>query len=268
MTDATIRLGRLSTPEILRAQRNVLAALILRDVKTRFGSAPGFLIAIAWPLTHILVLLGINVYFGRVHPYGESAVLWFAVSLTPFQIVAYVSRFMLKGLLNNRQLLGFPAINVIDILVSRVLIEIIVAACVVGSIVVILASLDVDFMPLDIPMAFGAFSSALMLGIGMGILNSIIAMMFPIWSTIFTLSLILLWLTSGAYFVPSTLNGTLQIYLSYHPMLHCIEWAREAWFSGYHSMLLDKAYVVTFGLFTICGGLVLERLMRGRVLRG
>ena len=104
MTGETTLIGRPSLVEILQAQRNVLTALILRDIKTRFGSAPGFLIAIAWPLSHILILVAINVWTGRIAPYGESAILWFAVSTTPFMIVSYTSRFMMFGLVMNRPL--------------------------------------------------------------------------------------------------------------------------------------------------------------------
>ncbi len=251
---------------ILNAQANVLAALMLRDIKTRFGSAPGFLLAIAWPLSHILILVGINIIAGRVVPYGESATLWFAVSMTPFMIVSYTSRFMMIGLVTNRPLLVFPIISVFDILLSRILIEIIVAACVLACLVVMFVALDVDFVPIDISRAVSGLAVSLFLGIGLGILNSIIAMIVHQWMTIYALSTILLWMTSGAYFVPSMLDASVQQYLFYHPIMHCIEWTREGYFSGYHSLLLDKSYVWAWALGTIFTGLLIERLLRGRVL--
>ena len=266
MTGEVTLVGRPSLGEILLAQRNVLTALILRDIKTRFGSAPGFLIAIAWPLSHILMLVGINVWMGRIAPYGESAVLWFAVSTTPFMIVSYTSRFMMYGLVMNRPLLAFPTISVFDILLSRILIEMIVCACVVAALVLILMSLDVDFMPHDAAMAAAALGGALLLGIGLGILNAIIAMMIPQWMMIYSLAIILLWITSGVYLIPSALDPQLRGYLSYHPFMHGTEWLREAYFSSYNSAVLDKAYLLGWGLWSVSAGLVLERLLRGRVL--
>jgi capsular polysaccharide transport system permease protein len=108
------------------ALQNVLYALMLRDIQTRFGSAPGFVIAIAWPLSHILILVLIYVLTGRVVPYGDSAVLWFSIGLTPFMIISYTSRFMMFGLVVNRPLLQFPVISILDVLFSRVLIELFV----------------------------------------------------------------------------------------------------------------------------------------------
>jgi len=266
MSRDTTLTGRRSLVEILRAQRNVLTALILRDIKTRFGSAPGFLIAIAWPLSHILILVALNVGFGRVAPYGESSILWFAVSMTPFMIVSYTSRFMMIGLVLNRPLLVFPTISVFDILLSRVLIEMIVSACVVACLVLILICFEVDFMPRDIGMASGALAASLLLGVGLGILNAIIAMIIPQWVMVYSLAIMLFWMTSGVYFLPSALDVQIRGYLYFHPFVHCTEWFREAYFSGYHSSLLDEAYVLGLALWSVSTGLVMERLLRGRVL--
>ena len=166
MSETAMPLGRPSIFEILRAQKNVLTALVLRDIKTRFGSAPGFLIAVAWPLSHILIVLIISILIGRVVPYGESALLWFTISMTPFIIVSYTSRFMMIGMMMNRPLLAFPTISVFDILLSRVLIEICVATALVMSLVLIFTCLDVDFMPFDVSMAMSALCASLLLGIG------------------------------------------------------------------------------------------------------
>ena len=266
MTLEALNLGRPALLDILRAQKNVLAALILRDIKTRFGSAPGFLIAIAWPFSHIFILVGVNVVLGRLVPYGESAILWFSVSMTPFMIASYTSRFMVIGLVLNRPLLAFPIISVFDILLSRVLIEMIVASCVVCSLAATMVCLDVEFMPTDVSMAVAALGGALLLGVGLGILNAIIAMMIPQWVTIYSLSNILFWLASGAYFIPSALDAQTRALLYFHPFVHCTEWLREAYYSGYHSSLLDKSYLVGCGLWAISTGLLIERLMRGRVL--
>jgi capsular polysaccharide transport system permease protein len=258
--------GHPTFPQIFRAQKNVLTALMLRDIKTRFGSAPGFLIAIAWPLSHIMLLVGINILAGRIVPYGESAVLWFALGTTPFMIVSYTSRFMMYGLILNRPLLAFPAISVFDIMLSRILIEMFVSSCLIACLILILSSLGVDFMPVDLTMALSALGVSLLLGIGFGILNSIMSMLMTQWATVYMLLTIFLWITSGAYFVPSAMPAALRELMYWHPILHCIEWIREAYFEGYHSLILDKYYVVGVALATIFMGLLLERLLRGRIL--
>lgn len=252
--------------DTLFSLRNVLYALMLRDIQTRFGSAPGFIIAIAWPLSHILVLVLISIGVGRIAPYGDSALLWFAVGMTPFMIVSYTSRFMMYGLIQNRPLLQFPAISIIDILLSRVLIEVIVAFCVCLCLFFILLYLDVDWMPARLGMAATAFLVSLYLGIGLGVINGILAMAWEKWPTIYALLTILLWLTSGAYFVPSALPGQIRDMLYFHPITQCIEWTRIAWFESYSSSVFDYQYVLGFATVTLFLGLSMERLFRGRLL--
>ena len=118
--------------ELLAAQGQVLYALMLRDVRTRFfGSALGFLVTIAWPLVHIVALLMINAWAARVPPYGESAALFIATGVVPFMAFSYVSRFTLMGMLLNKPLLTLPIINVTDILFARVILEILSSVIVV-----------------------------------------------------------------------------------------------------------------------------------------
>jgi capsular polysaccharide transport system permease protein len=260
--------GNPTLPQIVRSQKNVLSALMLRDIATRFGSAPGFLIAIAWPLSHIMLLVGLNVLADRIVPYGESSILWFALGTTPFMIVSYTSRFMMYGLMTNRPLLAFPAISVFDIMVSRILIEMFVSFCLIACLILLLTCLGVDFMPVNITMALSALGLSLLLGIGFGIVNSIMSMLITQWATVYMLFIVFLWITSGAYFVPSVMPSIIRDLLYWHPILHCIEWIREAYFEGYHSLILDKYYVCGMALVTIFVGLLLERLVRGRILSG
>ncbi len=96
---------------MLKAQGRILHAVMLRDIKSRMGgNAFGYLfMAIAWPLSHVLLLLIINAGLGRAVPYGDSAALWWATGLIPFQAFQYMSRFIIDGIVLNRPLLSFPS---------------------------------------------------------------------------------------------------------------------------------------------------------------
>ena len=70
----------ISLGDVLRTQGQVIYALMLRDVKTRyFGNGLGFLFSsVAWPLVHVLVLLTVYTSLGRTAPFGNSTILFFA----------------------------------------------------------------------------------------------------------------------------------------------------------------------------------------------
>jgi capsular polysaccharide transport system permease protein len=251
---------------LLRVQGQVLVALMLRDIHSRFGSAPAFVLAILWPLSHIVLLVGLNVMFGRTAPYGESAALWFATGVVPFMIFSYTSRFVMLGVVLNRPLLAFPQIKILDILFSRSIIECLISALVIIVLMTIFAAFGVDFWPNQPSEAFFALLTAFWLGIGFGLFNAVIAMIFAQWVTVYALFLVLLWLTGGIFFVPSQLPAFMRELIYFHPSVHCSEWLRSAYYDGYSSLVLDKRAILAFSTYAVFFGLVAERAVRGRML--
>ncbi len=231
---------RISLVEVLKSQARVIFALMLRDIKSRWGSTPAYVMTILWPLAHILILVSIWTALGRVAPYGESSVLWFSISMLPFMACTYAARFLLIGVLASKPLIAFPLIKITDILFSRIIIEILNSVVLVLCIALWLWMLDVNSMPHDIQQAFLAFAVSIFMGLGMGIVNSLIGVVFHMWVTGFMLTTIVLWLTSGIMFDPNSLTSEYRELLYWQPIVHLVEWMREAYFPGYRSLILDK----------------------------
>jgi capsular polysaccharide transport system permease protein len=253
---------------MLQAQGRILVALMLRDVRTRFfGSALGFLIAIGWPLSHIFILLAINTALGRAAPYGDSSALWFATGIVPFMAFQYMSRFTMMGVVLNRPLLSFPVVKVSDILFARAILELLNAGAVVIVTMLIFAFFGIDFIPLDLVQASLAIGACLLLGLGFGIVNGVIAGVVPFWMTGYALFMMLMWVASGVLFVPDALPDVARYYLSFNPALHGAEWMRSAYYEGYGSGVLSKGYMIGFALVMLFLGLGLERMLRGRILQ-
>jgi capsular polysaccharide transport system permease protein len=258
----------LTPAEMLKAQWRVLVALMLRDIKTRFfGNEFGFLIIMAWPISHILILLAINTSLGRVAPYGDSPALWFATGIIPFMAFSYMSRFIMTGIIMNRPLLVFPAVKITDILFARAIVEILNAGCVVLIIMGIFYFQDIDFVPLDVVQASCALAAAMLLGLGFGVISAVIAVPLHGWMIGQNLLMIILWMASGVLFVPDALPEIARVPLAYNPVLHIVEWMRSAYYEGYGANILSRTYVLTWGATMLFLGLVLERLVRGRLLQ-
>lgn len=257
---------RILLSQILAAQWRVIFALILRDIKTRWGSTPAYIITFLFPLVHIFALVGIWVAVGRTAPYGESNILWFSVSMIPFIIFSYVSRFLLIHVLHNKVLLSFPVIKVTDVIFSGVLIEIFNASMVIIIVCVILWFIGVDFWPYDVVEASKALAASILLGLGLGIANALIGVIMPMWVTGYFLTVIVIWITSGVMFIPSSFPEYIRDILYYQPVVHLVEWMREAYYPGYNSLILDKTFVVGYALLFIACGLAIERFARGRIV--
>jgi capsular polysaccharide transport system permease protein len=252
--------------EKLAAQWRVLYALMLRDIRTRFGgTAFGFLIAIGWPLTHILVLLVINSTIGRAPPFGDSPALWFATGVIPFMCFSYVSRFIMLGIALNRPLLTLPAITVIDILFARSILEVLSSVLVILIVLAIFVAFGVNFVPIEALEAMRALFAALLLGLGTGVVFAVVGSFSVFWITFHALMIVVLWFSSGVFFVPDAFPEVARNVLWYNPVLQCIEWMRSAYYIGYGSRMLSKNYVVAFGVAMLLVGLIAERLLRGRI---
>lgn len=257
----------LSPLELAKMQGRIIVALMLRDLKTRFfGSEFGFLVAIAWPLSHILILIVIYTAMGRVAPYGDNSALWFATGVVPYMAFSYTARFTMLGIVLNRPLLTFPIVKVTDILIARALMEVMSTGLVIMTVIAIFWIAGINFIPLDTPQAFFALGACMLLGLGVGVVNGIIAAAVPMWVTGFALVSVLLWITSGVLFVAHALPAALLYPLSFNPITHGIEWMRSAYYAGYGDGFIDKPYLVGSGLLWVCVGFLLERAVRGKLL--
>ena len=252
---------------MLKAQWRILLALMLRDIKTRFGGTElGFVIAIAWPLTHILVLLVINSQLNRAVPYGDNAAVWFATGVIPFMAFSYMSRFIGFGIIMNRNLLTFPVVKVTDVLFARAIVEVLSAGLVILILFTVFLVMGIDFMPRDIVQASLALFAMMFLGLGFGVVVAIIAGTFPLFATVYALTMIIIWMSSGIMFVPDALPEVARNALSYLPWVQGVEWMRSAYYDGYGSTFLDRPYLIAFAAVALFIGLSLERIARGKIL--
>ena len=246
----------------VRALVNVLHALMIRDIQTRFGSPLGFSIVILWPLSHVLLLLLIASFFRLAPPYGDSLALWYAIGVTYFMIFNYMSRFIMMGLVQNKPLLNFSVISAFNILLARVLTETLVAFALLFCLALIALGAGIRFMPTYPDIAFAALLVTLVLGVGFGLFNAILAAVWAPWAVASILFNLFLWFTAGVYFIPAEVPQEIQYWLWWNPMIHPIEWARTGWYMGYSSSILNQFYPFFLGVTLIFAGLVVDRYFK------
>ena len=251
----------------LREKKNVMAAVILGDIKSRFfNHGLGFLVLVIWPLAHMMVLLAIYTFMGRQAPYGDSLRVFFATGLIPTLVFMYVSRWMSLSLILNRPMLAFPVVTVIDIMAARAFLEIVAAVLTLISVFTILLFLGDNPFPVDPHEAAYAYLATLLLALGVGSIAGVITMFMPFFGTIYALSMIIVYIISGVLFVPAALPEPIAYALSWNPVFHAVEWMRSAYYLGYSGKYLDKPYLIGFGMTSLCLGLLLERIFRRKML--
>jgi capsular polysaccharide transport system permease protein len=257
------------TPFVRALQRkgHVMAAVMLRDMRTRFfNHGLGFTVVVIWPLAHMFLLLSLYSLMGRSAPYGDSLYLFFATGLVPTLSFMYVSRQMAMSVISNKPMLSFPAIHLNDIILGRATLEMLGSILMAVAVIVILTLLGEDAIPIDVPNAVAALFATLLLALGVGSIVSLLAAAFAPAATMYFLVIIAVYILSGTLFVPSYLPKDVISILSWNPVLHAVEWMRLAYFPDYPRQVLDRQYLLTFSGISLATGLLLERIARVIVL--
>lgn len=253
--------------DALRSKKHVLMAVILRDMRTRFfNHGLGYLVVILWPLTHLAVIITIARVAGRAAPYGDSPSVFFATGLVPTLAFMYVSRFMAFSIVLNRPMMSMPIVKPLDILAGRAVLELVAACATMATMMTVLWLLGDSPFPYNLEGAAEAYFTVLYLGVCFGFLAGVITSLFPLFSTIYSLSLILTYISSGSMFVANRMPKQIAEALSYNPVLECVEWMRSAYFPTYSAQLVNVPYIYFVGGFALVFALILERLMRRNIL--
>ena len=254
--------------QAIQSQARVIGALMLRDMRTRFGRTFfGYLVIVGWPLSHLLMLMVIYTLTRSVIPIGTNASVFFATGVLPYILCLYPSRMTLMSLVQNYPLLYFPIVKSLDVVLARGLLEIITAFWVTAIFCFLLVLFGIDIMPIHLEEALLAVFATIYLAFSLGFFGALIYKVFRPWQIVHIIAMIVMYFCSGALFLPSALPDTVQYYIWFNPLLHSVEWLRSAYYDGYSYGLLSKPYLLGVSTAFLMAGLIAERSMRGIILQ-
>lgn len=237
-------------------------------MRTRFGgSLLSYSVAIGWPIAHSLIIFVGYVALHKLAPIGSEPAVFAFTGLLPFILCMYPARMIASGLLQHKALLQIPIIKPIHILVTRAILETVNCVVVLLLFIVMFYIIDIHFDPVDFYSMVCAVAASVYLGVGMGFFGAIgIATIGTFFYLILVLSIVGLYLASGAFIPLTIISSELLYYDSYNPLFQCVEWMRSAYF-GTGSIYLDKTYVVICASVLLLFGLLGERYSRGLLIQ-
>ncbi|WP_036262327.1 ABC transporter permease [Methylocapsa aurea] len=241
----------------------VINAIVLRDIRVRSGPYyTGFLMILLMPLAHLVALLTIYHIFKRLAPVGNDQIVYFGLSILPFVIFLYLSRRIVIALQENRPLLFFNRVKVFDIIFARGVLEAVSCVIVFIFVIFILDIFSDGFKPRDWAGILFALFAAIYFGFSFGVINSLIAQIFPFWATVYNLTMPLMWVSSGVIFFPSNIPEPYNYWIALNPLLQCVEWIRYSYYENYPDRILNVSYLLSFSTACLAFGLIGERLSR------
>jgi capsular polysaccharide transport system permease protein len=250
----------------LAIQRRVINAVILREVRTRFGRHQlGYIWAFAESLFWVLTFAGIHYAMGAHPPAGMDLLAFFATGIITFILFRSTLSRCQASIIGNRPLLFFPQVRPLDVATARAMLEaatlLAVFVGLLGANALWIGELSID-APLRVLLGLGG---AWLLGLGLGMCALGLSVYFPVTDQIVPILLRPLFFISGLFFTLNDLPGELRDYLVYNPVIHAVELVRDGWFVGYQANYVDLWYLGGWILFTVYAGLLLERFARRRV---
>ncbi len=246
----------------------VVWALILREVRTRFGRHRlGYIWAIIEPMLHVATLALVFTLIGRRAPQNMTVVTLLITGIVPWLAFQSTYSRIQPALAVNRSLLYFRQVTPLDLIVARSALELATKFVVFA---VLLLLLDAADQPIAIPdplLVIGSMLGMWVAGFGVGLFVAPMTRIFPTIDQIVSLALRFLYFVSGVFFVVREVHPILRPYALYNPFLHFIESLREGFFAQYETAYVDLAYAWSFAAATLFFGLVAERALRRQVMR-
>ncbi len=242
------------------ATLRTITALILREMSTRYGRTPGgYIWAILEPLAAILFLsVGFSLII-RAPSLGTSFLLFYATGYLPFDLYQSLSNTTARALLFSKPLLKYPAVTWVDAILARFILNsltgILVILLLIGGILAVVDSRAV----LDMGPVLQALGLAMLLGLGLGTLNSVLTGLYPLWEIAWSIITRPLFIASGVLFLFEDLPPAARDLLWYNPLIHIIGLMRAGVYPTYTAAYVSITYVLLISMVLLVLGLLLMR---------
>ena len=233
-------------------------ALILREMSTRYGRTPG---GYAWgilePLAAILVLsLGFSLII-RTPALGSSFLLFYATGYLPFDMYQNLSNMVARAISFSKPLLQYPAVTWVDAVLARFLLNSLTSILVSAILLTGILTVTETQTALSLPPIVTAMALAMILGLGVGVLNCVLIGLFPLWELTWSIITRPLFIASGIFFLYDTMPPLAQEILWYNPLVHITGLMRTGFYPTYTAAYVNEFYVLGISLVLLAMGLIL-----------
>ena len=173
----------------LSEQRRVLNALILREMKTRFGhSRIGYVWAFVEPLAHVMTFVLIWKVIGRLGPAGVEPMLFLITGIVPFLMLRNTAKNVMAAVKSNKALVVFPQVNMLDFCLARGFLELCTYAIIFAVMLYGSYFVGIEFEIENLSGVIIIFVAIWLLSFGLGLFLLPILAAFPVTNMIYAIS--------------------------------------------------------------------------------
>ena len=250
----------------VRETVRVVSAMVAREANVRYGdSRLGYLWAFVEPALFFVIFLSIRTLIADRVPFGESAVVFLLAGIIAFRAFRSIQTRMMTAITGAKALMTFPVVTPFDAVIARGAIETLTMSTVIVVFYTLVLS-TTETVEFHDPVDFtGAMLALTILAFGTGCFSAVMVVLVPTFRIVVALSGLPLLILSGIFYVPASLPPEYLAILEWNPVLHCVEWFRDAVYLDY-TVTLDRSYPIQFGLIAFGLGLIMSQVFRVRVM--
>jgi capsular polysaccharide transport system permease protein len=251
----------------LAAQRRSIGALVLRDIRSRYGeSRLGFFWSLMEPFLHIGVLAIVFQFtmHGRP-PLGDNFFFFYFTGVMPYLLISHLILHIGHAVKAQRQLMQIPTVAPFDVVVGKFIIENFTSAVIFLIFLGLFAVFGVDPLPVSLPHVFLAYFLTSMLGFGLGMFCAALFEFGAMIEHVVGLLLRMLYFASGIFYVPAVMPVNVRNIIAYNPFLHIIDCMRMGFFRSYAPEWMDLGYAAKCALFSLLLGMAALTIMSRRM---
>jgi capsular polysaccharide transport system permease protein len=247
--------------------RDTVHALLMRELKTRFGSSKlGYFWAVAEPAAQASIMAIMFSLIGRNSLSGVPVALFLISGILPFKLFSKILPQLAQAVHANKSLFAYRQVTPIDPIITRLLIEVGTFIVVYVLILTVMAWMGFDVWPQNLLALLGASALLVVLAAGIGLIMCCAVAHWEDASKVLAMVMMPMFFISGIFFCATMIPQQYWYLFDWNPIFHILELSREAFFASYTTPVGSWEYVGLCVLVIISIGLVLFQLNRNRFI--
>lgn len=247
-------------------QRRVIGALLLREVMTRYGRHNiGVLWLIVEPMMFTLGVAGLWT-IAKMHTITDIPIIAFAITgYSSVLVWRNTASHCAKAIEPNLSLMYHRHVKVIDIFISRALLEIIGATASFAILTILFATIGAMNWPQDLPRILDGWLLLCWFAFALGFIVGTVSEMSETFERVWHVISYLLFPLAGAVFMVNWLPQSAQEAVLWVPMVHGVEMIRHGYFGNLVPTYESPAYLILVNSILTLIGMALVRESGRRV---
>ena len=253
---------RTTTRSHFQIQCDVIYALLLRELSSRFGkSRGGFMWVLVEPIAHLLIPMFIFSFIRQRLLPGVEYPVFLVYGFLPFLLFKAICLQIVNAVNAAQGLLSYRQVLLMDVFIAKAMAHVVIQAVVFAIVLTGLTMFGFEVLPPH-PVEFaGVLGLTVMLAFGLGLVLAAVASLVPDARPVIQVMFMPLYFASGILFPITRFADEWVVWLAVNPVLHLVELTRAMAIDGYEPMKYTSiAYPMVLALISTVIGLMLYRL--------